>query len=151
MKAKELMSLMIGDIFMAYHDDGETQHYFPVIVDGLDENGTLVEGESYVSWKPLLKEDDYEEYADELNPIPLTPEILEKNGWEKEDISTICVEYTNILGCCDMMVRITNGNAYLELSIFHGSKISMNIQYIHELQHALRLCGLNELADGFKV
>lgn len=23
--------------------------------------------------------------------------------------------------------------------------------YVHELQHALRLCGLNELADNFKV
>lgn len=23
--------------------------------------------------------------------------------------------------------------------------------YIHELQHALRLCGLNDLADNFKI
>lgn len=85
------------------------------------------------------------------SPIPLTAEILEKNDWEKEDISTICVEYTFTLGCCYMMVRITNGNAYCELSVFHGPKISMNIQYVHELQHALRLCGLNNLADNFKV
>lgn len=26
-----------------------------------------------------------------------------------------------------------------------------NIQYIHELQHVLRPCGLNELADNFKM
>lgn len=94
---------------------------------------------------------DKETTYDFIHPIPLTAEILEKNGWEKEVLTTICVDYTFIIGCCDMMVRITNGNAFLELSIFRGAKISMNIHSVHELQHALRLCGLNDLADNFRV
>ena len=142
METKELMRLMIGDILIAYHDDGETQHYFPVIVDGLDNNGTLVEGESYVSWKPLLKEDDYEEYADELNPIPLTPEILEKNGWKLHPAQAYNKEAGMFLdkGC--------DGNSWWWQ---FGNIPICPINYVHELQHCLRLCGLNDLADNFKV
>ena len=31
------------------------------------------------------------------------------------------------------------------------SFLRINVFYVHELQHALRLCGLNELADNFKI
>lgn len=31
------------------------------------------------------------------------------------------------------------------------ARVCQYIYYVHELQHALRLCGLNDLADNFKV
>lgn len=136
MKANELM---IGD----WVSMSETEDIVPCVVTALHPEDLFV-------IQPGECAGDVLSY-DTIYPIPLTPEILEKNEWEKEYISTICVEYTLILGCCDIMARITNGNAYLELSILHGPKISMNIHYVHELQHALRLCGLNGLADNFKV
>ena len=74
-------------------------------------------------------------------PILLTPEILEKNGfkyndlpyaqeWEKYGLS-IYGENPKMINC--------------------GLNIAMNVTYVHQLQHALRLCGLDELADNFKV
>ena len=77
-----------------------------------------------------------------ISPIPLTPEILEKNGWKETEY---CHEYQdsgNIIQCClpDMRGRI-NG---IEIEHF-------KCEYVHQYQHLLRLCGLNELADNFKV
>lgn len=71
-----------------------------------------------------------------LSPIPLTADILEKNGWLYDDM---CNEYHH----ADAFV-ICGRNTF---TIFDGVKIS----YIHELQHALRLSGLCELAINFKV
>ena len=78
-----------------------------------------------------------------LDPIPLTPEILEKNGFKKSEydenmyywsfsITSACISYDKETG----IVRIfkTLGNlvfAYL-------------ISYVHELQHALRLCEIKK-------
>lgn len=82
---------------------------------------------------------DYEGYEPE--PIPLTPEILEKNGWK----------HSNRL----MIIRIDDNNFYWseELGgILYKNQYNMcDCKYVHNLQHALRLCGLNKLADDFKV
>lgn len=67
-----------------------------------------------------------------LSPIPLTAEILEKNG----DIKDICGVRDNGQGKeCWMLIYVP----------------AINLYHIHELQHALRLCGLTELADNFQI
>ena len=77
----------------------------------------------------------------EIDPIPLTPEILEKNGWN----------HSNRL----MITRIDDNDFYWseELGgILYKNQYNMcNCKYVHNLQHALRLCGLDELADNFKI
>lgn len=72
---------------------------------------------------------DYiESKEDEVEPIPLTPEILEKNGLDKvPELSMVLNRDT--------------------MPMYH----SPMLHYVHELQHALRLCGLDQLADDFKV
>ena len=64
-----------------------------------------------------------------FEPIPLTAEILEKNELPPYEWLKIYFqgEYGNI------------------------TDFSMRLKYVHELQHALRLCGLNDLADNFKI
>lgn len=81
-----------------------------------------------------------------LHPIPLTAEILEKNGFE-----TYAMYHT----LHDKQVRIEYywHESRLEIQPYDGEpwiKLAP-LRYVHELQHALRLCGLNELADNFKV
>lgn len=98
-----------------------------------------------------------------LQPIPLTPEILEKNNLILGDniISSDKTPFGEIFNSINIKnTLIENGQlqkeAYQiyirnkELSIFEGRYICIRIAYVHELQHALRLCGLNELADNFK-
>ena len=103
-----------------------------------------------------------------ISPIPLTPEILEKNGfnpetfltseWEKEvyfkEFPGCVVEPDNsgkyIFGTTTYWKKIDSDGSPIDWGTMYDSRIC-NLQYVHELQHALRLCELNELADNFKV
>ena len=78
----------------------------------------------------------------QVKPIPLTPEILEKNGWKHDGIfmdkridENTCFSWSDRLG------------AILYQNYYH----MCDCKYVHTLQHTLRLCGLNDLADNFKV
>lgn len=91
----------------------------------------------------------YDNYSvdkeDEIEPIPLTADILEKNGFERDPESGWMIF---VLDCGEIswlgtILNIRGDNTeYLNL---------VDCMFVHELQHALRLCGLDELADNFKV
>ena len=83
--------------------------------------------------------------AYEFEPIPLTPKILEKNGfWVMEKVDNGAEEYI-AYATNGLMFHYNRDNDYY----FPNTPISW--KYVHELQHALRLCGLDELADNFKL
>ena len=101
---------------------------------------------------------DDEDYKPQ--PIMLTPEILEKNGWQ----SFVPTAYT----CCQNHLSIKNeGDIHIvwnwdegTLSIWINYSLDeegtnpnliVPVRYVHELQDALRLVGLNEIANNFKV
>lgn len=65
---------------------------------------------------------------DQIEPIPLTPEILEKNGWFPLD------EYRY-----EGDIALAKGRNYFRLK-----NTTICINSVHELQHALRLCGINK-------
>lgn len=73
-------------------------------------------------------------------PIPLTEEILKANGWTYDDI-----DYAWCLDKFPDLYKHEEGFC----NYYDGIEVRLN--YVHELQQALRLCGLNELADNFKV
>ena len=77
-----------------------------------------------------------------VKPIPLTPEILEKNGWKEAQYWHEYQDGKNTIQCClpDMRGKI-NG---IEIEHF-------KCEYVHQYQHLLRLCGLDELANNFKI
>ena len=80
-----------------------------------------------------------------IEPIPLTSEILEKNGfWVMENVNNGAEEYI-AYATAGLMFHYNRDNDYY----FPNTPISR--KYVHELQHALRLCGLDELADNFKI
>lgn len=121
MKATELM---IGD-WVCY--DGDVEYSCPIKIEGMD-----------VSCDFCITSDRDDVGFGGVMPIPLTAEILEKNGWVFNDVPFIDGwEFMGITIC--------------DWSISCGINISMNVRYVHELQHALRLCGMNELADNFKI
>ena len=70
----------------------------------------------------------------DISEIPLTPEILEKNGWE----------WNGELWVTDNFL-IENGYDYNNRfwwSIFSSPLLPINS--VHDLQHALRLCGIEK-------
>lgn len=97
----------------------------------------------------------------QVKPIPLTPEILEKNGWSLDPVLQ-CYTSTPLWlygeGSINLLLQFPTKQSAGSLKIIDNQKIR-NLSdftwkdrlYIHELQHALRLCGLDKLADNFKV
>lgn len=145
MKAKELM---IGDLVYAIFDiEDENEDYIteqvPVMIIGIDENCSLGDGYS-VSYIPIGDVPD--ECCDCFDPIPLTAEILEKNGFVnktqfmqcgnfgKEFLITWQLKEEKVLGHCESFLKINNWSKEDRPS-YSGKCL-----YVHELQHALRLC-----------
>lgn len=88
----------------------------------------------------------------DLKPIPLTPGILEKNGFVFNN------EYfPEVWTSKDSRVILTQEGTswktwYIHIYSEDFSTIGdVECDYVHELQHVLRLCGLNDLADNFKI
>ena len=80
--------------------------------------------------------------------VPLTGEILKLNDFDflGEEYHYYTFQsgepYINIYKS-DECWECSLTNKYVELKL--------TLQYVHELQHALRLCGLSDMADNFKL
>lgn len=76
-----------------------------------------------------------------LEPIPITSEILEKNGFSTtKKFRTYYYHQSGVYISVGMWGRITvssEGNRF-------GNRMNIDCQYVHELQHALRLCGITK-------
>lgn len=98
---------------------------------------------------------------EDVKPIPLTEEILKLNGFEETNTGFMvniferpsCVMKLNESGYYGIEVigGYCNINANNEEHKELPFEANIKCNYAHELQHALRLCGLNELADNFKI
>ena len=69
----------------------------------------------------------------ELSGVPITPEILEKNGWEKDEECSFKTQlyYEKKFGVKIIFVIVKEENSIVVYD--NASKII--IQYVHELQH----------------
>lgn len=74
-----------------------------------------------------------------IEPMPLTEEMLINNGFE--DLGKYLRLQDDIL-----MIHRNGGKLWAIIGTW-----AIDIQYVHKLQHLLRFCGLNELADNFKI
>jgi hypothetical protein len=84
-----------------------------------------------------------------FEPIPLTPEILEKNGFDRDERITLYCDYIGV----DDRVILNNDKAYInsanEWLVYIDSEdystiASCELTYVHELQHILRLCKIDK-------
>lgn len=74
---------------------------------------------------------------DELAPVPLTPEILEKNGFYYDENKK-----AYLMG---VIFQIKSERYGLFSFKICGCPYSLNT--VHELQHALRLCGIEKTIE----
>lgn len=77
----------------------------------------------------------------ELSGVPVTPEILEKNGWEKDEEASFKTQlYYRNKSISKFIVIIIRKDT---LRIVYNNECLNIIQYIHELQHLLFGLSLN--------
>lgn len=74
----------------------------------------------------------------EWQPIPLTPEILEKNGLANDPYGCHFEEDEY------MALEISVEEEGIYWTINYNEYGILKLKYVHELQHALRLCGINK-------
>lgn len=94
----------------------------------------------------LVHVDGYEchIFEHEISPIPLTKEILKANGFWEEG-GGFAKFFPGVGKFTTWKSRIED----IQCTLF--GTVELPLRYVHQLQHALRLCGLQELADNFKV
>lgn len=138
MKATDLM---IGD-WVEVTQEGE-KHFAKVqMIDGYGDNATADECVCDAIYYGI----------DELKPIPLTPEILEKNGFKKFDFMNIKGQHQwsfwiDTLTSVSLWCRNLNDDPNEGWMFRIESPLAScchKIESVHELQHALRLCGIEK-------
>lgn len=125
----EAEDLMTGD----YVQHKRTKEVIWIFEIDADRNVINNEPDGYCSEKNI--------FIDDIEPIPLTPEILEKNGFERFFPETwvgggLMLQRASDCGyrivvTCDFDDEETNNTPFV-------------ILYVHELQHALRLCRIEK-------
>ena len=85
-----------------------------------------------------------------IEPIPLTADILEKNGFKKhnryqyiykDNYCKVCVSFAPRIEIDGKDLGEPPINVSIEGALFD---INMNMSAIHELQHLIRLCGIEK-------
>ena len=118
MKANELK---IGD-YVSYKGK-------PAKIHALDSPCIYVDADGEI-WGTL--EDD-----GDISPMPLTEEILEKNGWEKGDVQWILF---------NLVIQYNKVDDNFTIYVYQNEEYNYltEIEYIHELQHILWALGMDD-------
>lgn len=97
-------------------------------------------GESWVNLEIDTEQGDpFEFEPSEIRGVPITAEVLEKNGLEYVDDGNDAV----IFLCCDMFwARLCVGDTFWQVGVHSNDRLDAvvcAVKHIHELQRALRL------------
>lgn len=147
MKAEELM---IGDyIKHGFGGIGKVTELSKGIVTVYDKGLDDGEGNCEVNFA-----------ENEIQPIPLTPEILEKSDFKKDAFTNLSPDYyfdndeysicVNLNSTCDKSksMWIEKRSSRFTVSI-EETRHSLDKRplYVHQLQHALKLCGIEKTIE----
>lgn len=99
------------------------------------KNGEFIEMQLKDSHQSFLVKDCY------FQPIEITKEILELN---QDKVGSDAFSWRLDKNGFLFSIHSTD-------CTFSNCDFSGQLKYVHELQHALRLCGFNQFADDFKI
>ena len=138
-------TLMVGDWCC-------DRHGFPMQITNVGEDY------AYATWEgnegDLWEFDDKE---DQPQLIPLTNDILRNNDWRERplvlslDYSVLSYNFVKDEG--DTHLEIKRDTLIIWFNYEKGlyADIIIPIKYVHQLQHALRLAGMTDMANNFKI
>lgn len=149
----EAKDLMIGCLFRVKKDVSLPNGTI-VIIKGIDTDNRFPERHltGSATCLPIGNEYGftYGVWVEYLEPIPIIPEILEKNGFKrknrynyiyKDNYCEVRVSFVPKIKIDDIDLGEPAVNVNIEGALFD---INMMMTAIHELQQALRLCGIEK-------
>lgn len=130
--------LMIGD--------------FVYVARGYDKHLTIEKVKGIIADKdepyPITISTSETVSLNDIKPIPLTDEILVKNGFKKQEDVNEWSYYKSKDGKGQYMILWSMDYNYLEIGSYTDEFGEFNrlgtMRYVHQLQHALRLCGIEK-------
>lgn len=142
----KIEELSIGDWVnvLNYHWDGRP---YTGQVNGI----TKKHGTYYLQFGSALSAE-----IDRCEPIPITKEILEKNGFRLKEEAESYTEYVSgdehsIITYVFYKESIYDVDTLLDCEVGYVGGLDRihhcHVKYVHELQHALRLCGINKTIE----
>ena len=99
---------------------------------------------------------EFDDKDDQPEGVEITEDILKQNKWEVQDYTLLPSEHYYVKDDGGNHLLWSHGILSIWLACGEAndgvfSDVVLPCKYVHQLQHALRLCGLDELADKFKV
>ena len=137
---------------LQYGDWCCNKHGFPMQITNVGEDY------AYATWEG--NEGDPWEFADKEDqpqPIPLTNDILRNNDWRERplvlslDYSVLSYNFVKDEG--DTHLEIKRDTLIIWFNYEKGlyADIIIPIKYVHQLQQVLRLAGMTDMANNFKI
>lgn len=140
--------LRIGDLVRVSRDCAFPKGTVCIITD-IHAEKTFKDKKGVVDISSVNDTDDgpWGTWCCNIEPIPLTPEILEKNGFK---VRVSRVYYTKLIGYANFLQRNiaierkrNDWAVFIRYKKMPDSVLLRHIQYIHELQHILWALGLD--------
>ena len=142
MKTNELM---VGDwVYMKAHRGFDSQY---IKVESIPDPSSDTHY-GHIGSYPISDDMDFRDIEDShLEPIPITRAILEKNGFESDN---------NMFGLCDYelsksYILENRVDRFYFVKRFpghcHSTFFIIEVRFIHELQHCLKLFGINKTIE----
>lgn len=80
--------------------------------------------------------------SDDIRPIPLTPAILEKNGFHEKWDRDI-----KLMACDTITIEIGNNYKLFMDGKMYLRRVLAPLYYVHQLQHALKICRIEKTIE----
>lgn len=137
--------LMVGDWCCSGHG-------LPMQITNVGENYAYAtwEGNEGDSW-------EFDDKDDQPQPIEITTDLLKANGWILVPYSVLyqIKEYYCVKNEENIHLEFKEGEFAIWLDYENNDGVYSDIlipcKYVHQLQQALRLAGLTDMANNFKV
>lgn len=133
--------LMLGDLVLLA--DGQIAKVVSLYKNHKGSGGEIIVDSDLKIFNSLVRDED-------IKPILLVEDILLKNGFRITGSFIELVEYAwnDVNDEICIFYNRENNNPYFYVEI---ANVEVKIKYFHELQHLLRMCGFNKLANNLKI
>lgn len=99
---------------------------------------------------------EFDDKGDQPEPIEITEDILRQNKWEVQGYTLLPIEHYYVKDEGGNHLLLSHGTLSIWLACGEAndgvfSDVIVPCKYVHQFQQVLRLVGLSEIADNFKV
>ena len=144
------MALSVKELM--YGDWCCNEHGFPMQITNVGEDY------AYATWEGNEGDPwEFDDKEDQPQPIPLTNDILRKNDWRERplvlslDSSVLTYYFVKDEGDTHLEFKRDTLTIWFNYETGYYFDIAIPVKYVHQLQQVLRLAGLTDMANNFKI